>query len=114
VVAGSVLRRGCIAWVGFLAGLGGVSWTFLAGVEADLSLFREKLKPTLLTGGSSVSVLLVAAFGYCYFAAARSLHAAEIVGAALSRSFAGERDLPHKLRGIAFGIVTPSSSKKEV
>lgn len=84
VFGGNVLDMRSTAWIDFLAGFGGVLLTFLAGVEVDVTLLREKLKPSLLIGGFSFLVPFVAAFAYCYFVAGWSLPAAEIAGAALS------------------------------
>jgi len=84
VVGGNALHMGSTAWIDFLAGFGGVLLTFLAGVEVDVSLLRQKLRPSLLIGGFSFLIPFLAAFAYCYFVAGWSLAAAEIAGAALS------------------------------
>lgn len=84
VVGGNVFHMQSTAWIDFLAGFGGVLLTFLAGVEVDMGLLREKVRPSLLIGGFSFLVPFLAAFFYCYFVAGWSLAAAEIAGAALS------------------------------
>ncbi len=84
VFGGNVLHMQSTAWIDFLAGFGGVLLTFLAGVEVDVSLLRDKLRPSLLIGGFSFLVPFLAAFAYCYFVAGWSLAASEIAGTALS------------------------------
>jgi len=84
VVAGNLLHMQSTPWIDFLASLGSVLLTFLAGAEVDTALFRARLKESLLIGGFSFLVPFIGALAYCYFVAGWHLQAAEIAGVALS------------------------------
>lgn len=80
VMAGNLLHMQSTPWIDFLASLGGVLLTFLAGAEVDTALFRARLKESLLIGGFSFLAPFIGAFAYCYFVAGWHLQAAEIAG----------------------------------
>lgn len=84
VIGGNLLHMHTTTWIDFLAGLGSVLLTFLAGAEVDTGLLREKLKESVLIGGLSFLLPFIAAFSYLFFVAGWGLKAAEIGGAALS------------------------------
>ncbi|HXC76941.1 MAG TPA: cation:proton antiporter [Candidatus Acidoferrum sp.] len=72
------------AFTGFLASLGSVSLTFLAGAEIDPVSLRRHWKASLSIGIASFTLPFLAAMAVCYFVLGWDLHAAEIGGVALS------------------------------
>ncbi len=68
----------------FLAGVGSVMLTFLAGAEIDPVSLRRHWKASLAIGFVSFALPVVGAFAVAYFALDWNLHAAEIAGIALS------------------------------
>lgn len=68
----------------FLATLGSVLLTFLAGAEIDPVSLRRHWRPSLAIGLASFLFPLLAAFAVCRFVLGWELHAAEIGGIALS------------------------------
>jgi Kef-type K+ transport system membrane component KefB len=68
----------------FLASLGSVLLTFLAGAEIDPVSLRRHWKPSVVIGVLSFAIPCLGAFGFCYAVLSWSLHAAEIGGVALS------------------------------
>jgi len=84
VIAGNFLGLHPAPWMEFLAGFGGVLLTFLAGAEVDPGLMKQKLKESLLLGGSSFLLPYLAAIGYCYWVAGWTWKASLIAGCALS------------------------------
>ncbi|MFH0884659.1 MAG: cation:proton antiporter [Candidatus Micrarchaeota archaeon] len=84
VIAGNYFGFQAEPWMTYLAGLGGIVLTFLAGVEVDLPLLRSKFKESMLIGGASFLVPFVGAFVYTYFLSGWTLNASLIAGAALS------------------------------
>lgn len=84
VFAGNVLHISPTSWLMFLASIGGVLLTFLAGTEVNTKLMKEKFKQSLLIGGLSFLLPFLLVFGYTYFIAHWTLNAAKIAGVALS------------------------------
>ncbi len=72
------------AFTTFLASLGSVALTFLAGAEIDPVSLRRHWKASLSIGVVSFLLPFLAAMVVCYFALGWNLHAAEIGGVALS------------------------------
>ncbi|HEY8954131.1 MAG TPA: cation:proton antiporter [Candidatus Dormibacteraeota bacterium] len=72
------------AFTTFLASLGSVALTFLAGAEIDPVSLRRHWKASLSIGVVSFLLPFLAAMAVCYFALGWNLHAAEIGGVALS------------------------------
>ncbi len=72
------------AFTTFLAALGSVLLTFLAGAEIDPVSLRRHWKASLSIGVVSFLLPFLGAFAVCYFALGWDLHAAEIGGIALS------------------------------
>jgi Kef-type K+ transport system membrane component KefB len=68
----------------FLASVGSLVLTFLAGAEIDPVSLRGHWKASLSIGVASFLLPFVAAFGFCGLVLGWSLHAAEIGGIALS------------------------------
>src|SRR5207249_1312374 len=68
----------------FLATLGSVLLTFLAGAEIDPVSLRRHWRPSLAIGVVSFLLPLLGAFAFCRFVLRWDLHAAEIGGVALS------------------------------
>jgi len=82
--AANFLKIAPPAWLVFLASLGGILLTFLAGSEVNLKLMKERLKESLLIGGLSFLLPFAACLAYAYYFAHWSLPAAKIAGVALS------------------------------
>jgi len=72
------------AFTTFLASLGSVMLTFLAGAEIDPVSLRRHWKASLAIGFVSFMLPFVAAMAVSYFWLAWSLHASEIAGVAMS------------------------------
>jgi Kef-type K+ transport system membrane component KefB len=71
-------------FVTFLASIGSLVLTFLAGAEIDPVSLRGHWKASLSIGVVSFSLPFLAAFGFCEIVLGWPLHAAEIGGVALS------------------------------
>jgi Kef-type K+ transport system membrane component KefB len=84
VLAGNFLHLTANDWVSFLAGVGSVLLTFLAGAEIDPDALRANLKESLLIGLFSFLVPAVGAFATAFWLFKWNLHGAEIAGIALS------------------------------
>jgi Kef-type K+ transport system membrane component KefB len=72
------------AFTTFLASLGSVMLTFLAGAEIDPVSLRRHWKASLSIGFVSFLLPFAGAFGFCYAVLGWTLHASEIGGVALS------------------------------
>jgi Kef-type K+ transport system membrane component KefB len=72
------------AFTSFLASVGSVMLTFLAGAEIDPVSLRRHWRASLSIGFVSFLLPLLGAFSFCYFVLGWMLHAAEIGGIALS------------------------------
>lgn len=68
----------------FLAAIGSMMLTFLAGAEIDPVSLRRHWRASLVLGAVSFVLPFAAAFGICDFALGWTLHASEIGGIALS------------------------------
>jgi Kef-type K+ transport system membrane component KefB len=68
----------------FLASVGSLVLTFLAGAEIDPVSLRRHWKASLSIGAVSFALPFLAAFGFCKLVLGWHLHAAEIGGVALS------------------------------
>jgi Kef-type K+ transport system membrane component KefB len=84
IVGGNLLHLQSTAWIDFLASLGSILLTFLAGAEVDVALLKSKFKQSVLIGFFSFLLPFVGTLLYCYLVADWSLKAAEIAGVALS------------------------------
>jgi Kef-type K+ transport system membrane component KefB len=84
VLAGNFLHLAPNDWVNFLAGVGSVLLTFLAGAEIDPNALRANLKESLLIGFSSFLAPALGAFAGAFWIFKWNLHGAEIAGIALS------------------------------
>jgi Kef-type K+ transport system membrane component KefB len=84
-VAGNLFHLTASAsWITFLAGLGSVLLTFLAGAEIDPASLRRQWRPALAIGAASFAAPMAAAFVVCRFLLHWPLAASEIGGVALS------------------------------
>lgn len=72
------------AFTTFLAGVGSILLTFLAGAEIDPVSLKKNWKASITIGLLSFLLPLLGAFGLCRFVLGWHLHAAEIGGIALS------------------------------
>lgn len=84
MVAGNTLHIQPTPWLTFIASMGGILLTFLAGTEVDRTVMREKFKESILIGGLSFLLPFLFAFAYTYYIAGWTLDAAKIAGIALS------------------------------
>ena len=84
VLAGNFLHLTPNEWVSFLASMGSVLLTFLAGAEIDPDALRANLKESLLIGFFSFLGPALAAFAVAFWIFKWNLHGAEIAGIALS------------------------------
>src|SRR5208337_2865072 len=84
VLAGNFLHLAPNEWVTFLASIGSVLLTFLAGAEIDPGALRANLKESLLIGFFSFLAPALGAFAAAFWIFKWDLHAAEIAGIALS------------------------------
>lgn len=84
VAAGNFLHLQSTQWIDFLATFGSGLLTFLAGAEIEPDALRRHVKPALTIGAVSFLAPFLLAFGFAYWVAGWSMHAAEIAGIALS------------------------------
>ncbi|MEW6227436.1 MAG: cation:proton antiporter [Bacillota bacterium] len=84
LVAGNFLGLATTPWVDFLAGLGSILLTFLAGAEVDPRVLRSKFKESMAIGIIAFILPFLGAFAYTYYIVGWTLRAAEIAGIALS------------------------------
>lgn len=84
VLAGNFLGVTALPWVTYIAGLGGILLTFLAGAEVDLDVMRTKFKGSLLIGGVSFFVPFLGAMLVSHYLLGWDWKAAQIAGVALS------------------------------
>mgnify|MGYP000294834221 CR=1 FL=1 len=82
--AGNLFHLQPNEWINFLAGLGGVLLTFLAGAEIDPDSLRQHWKAALTIGFVSFLAPFLAAMVYAYFVAGWPADASRIAGVALS------------------------------
>ena len=84
VIAGNAFGFQPEPWMAYLAGFGGIVLTFLAGAEVDLGLLKSRAKESLLIGGLSFILPLLAGFACAYWLLGWQLQASLIAGVALS------------------------------
>jgi Kef-type K+ transport system membrane component KefB len=84
VLAGNFLHLTPNDWVNFLAGVGSVLLTFLAGAEIDPEALRANLRESLVIGFFSFLAPALGAFAVAFWIFKWNLHGAEIAGIALS------------------------------
>lgn len=72
------------AWLPFLAGIGSVTLTFLAGAETDAEAMRKTWKASLSIGGLSFLAPFLGAWSFSYLVLGWTWNAALIAGVALS------------------------------
>jgi Kef-type K+ transport system membrane component KefB len=84
IIAGNLFTIPEPEWVVFLASVGAVALTFLAGVEIDTEVLRNKLAETLLIGFLSFLLPFLGAAAWAYWVVGWSADASLITGIALS------------------------------
>lgn len=84
VAAGNLWEVPQTEWTGFLASVGAVILTFLAGVDIDTNVLRSKLLETVSIGFLSFLVPFLGALAWAFWAAGWDLQASLIAGIALS------------------------------
>jgi Kef-type K+ transport system membrane component KefB len=84
VILGNALHPIIPDWMNFLASIGAVLLTFLAGAEVDPEILRTKGKESLLIGLLSFIAPFAATFLFCFYMIDWSLNEALIAGIALS------------------------------
>ena len=84
LMAGNFLGIQSTPWMDFLAGFGGILLTFLAGIEVDVRLLKDKLKESLSIGILSFLVPYLAAIFFCRFLVGWTWKASLVAGCALS------------------------------
>jgi Kef-type K+ transport system membrane component KefB len=84
ILAGNLLHLGPSDWTDFLAGLGAILLTFLAGAEIEPAALRRHLTASLAIGSMAFVLPFLGAFGFTFLIAHWSVRAAEIAGIALS------------------------------
>jgi Kef-type K+ transport system membrane component KefB len=84
VAAGNLWTVPTPEWVGFLASVGAVVLTFLAGVDIDTKVLRSRLFETVSIGFLSFLCPFLAAWGWAYWIMGWELQASLSAGIALS------------------------------
>ncbi len=84
VAAGNIWEVPQTEWTGFLASVGAVMLTFLAGVDIDTKVLKTKLLETVSIGFMSFLLPFVGAFAWAYWVTDWGLNASLIAGIALS------------------------------
>ena len=84
VIGGNFLGLHTTPWLEFLAGLGSILLTFLAGAEVDTDAMRKNLKESLLIGSFSFVVPFLGAWAFAHYIVHWALRASLIAGIALS------------------------------
>jgi Kef-type K+ transport system membrane component KefB len=84
MLAGNLWAVSQTEWTGFLASVGAVILTFLAGVDIDTKVLRSKLLETVSIGFLSFLVPFLGALAWAYWVADWGLQASLIAGIALS------------------------------
>ncbi|MER3424866.1 MAG: potassium transporter Kef, partial [Nitrospiraceae bacterium] len=84
IAGGNLFHLHSTTWIDFLAAVGSVVLTFLAGAEIDLKSVRSKWKETASIGFASFLTPFLGAMAYAYWVAGWSLPASQIAGIALS------------------------------
>ncbi len=80
VIAGNFLGLHTNTWVNFLAGVGSILLTFLAGTEVDPVILRTKFKESISIGVVSFLFPFLGAFAYAYYVSGWTLQASQIAG----------------------------------
>ena len=84
VFACNLLHLHTAGWLDFLASIGSIVLTFLAGAEVDPDVLRSKLKESTVIGGLSFAVPFATVLVVAHFALGWDLRAAEIAACAMS------------------------------
>lgn len=84
VIGGNFLHLQVTEWVTFLAGLGSVMLTFLAGAEIEVDAMRQHWKPVLAIGLVSFALPFLGAWFFALHVAHWSPNGSKICGVALS------------------------------
>lgn len=87
IFAGNFLGVESTPWMMYLAGFGGVLLMFLAGIEVDVDLLRDRLKESLLIGGVSFLAPFLGGIIYTHYVSGWHVQAALVAGTAISSTF---------------------------
>jgi Kef-type K+ transport system membrane component KefB len=74
------------AWMMYIAGMGGIILTFLAGTETDMALLKEKAKESFVIGSFSFLVPFLGIFAFTYYVIRWDLYASLIAATAFSET----------------------------
>jgi Kef-type K+ transport system membrane component KefB len=84
IAGGNLFDLHITDWINFLAAVGSVLLTFLAGAEIDLGVVRAKWKQTVGIGLASFAAPFLGAWAYAYWIGNWSWPASQIAGISLS------------------------------
>jgi Kef-type K+ transport system membrane component KefB len=84
VVGGNLLGMTPTEWITFLAGVGSILLTFLAGTEIDPVSLRRFLAPSLVIGAVGFALPFAGAWAFALHVLRWQFHASQIAGIALS------------------------------
>jgi Kef-type K+ transport system membrane component KefB len=83
-VAGNIIRLSLTPWVNYLAGLGAILLTFLAGAEIDINVVRRHFASTLTIGAVGFFAPYLGVLAFAHFVSGWPWSQAQIAGIALS------------------------------
>lgn len=84
VIAGNLVRLAASAWVNYLAGVGAVLLTFLAGAEIDPGVVKKHFWPSMTIGVMGFFAPFFGVLAYAHYACGWPWPQAQIAGIALS------------------------------
>lgn len=84
VFGGNVIHLEITNWVNFLASLGAIILTFLAGAEIDPQSLKSNLKQSLIIGFLSFLLPFISGMAVAYYGLGWTVNASKITGIALS------------------------------
>ncbi len=84
VVGGNLLGLQQLEWVKYVAGLGGILLTFMAGTEVDLKVLRDRAKESVTIGTLSFLTPFLGTSLFCRHLLGWTPRAAQLAGVALS------------------------------
>ena len=83
-VAGNIITLTLTPWVNYLAGLGAILLTFLAGAEIDINIVRRHFASTLTIGAVGFFAPYLGVLAFAHFVSGWSWPQAQLAGIALS------------------------------
>ena len=82
--AGNIITLSLTPWVNYLAGLGAILLTFLAGAEIDINVVRRNFASTLTIGAVGFFAPYLGVLAFAHFVSGWPWLQAQIAGIALS------------------------------